>query len=197
MITQTKETLAEMTPQKALDLLKQGNQRFVEKVKEQRDLNEQVAITSSGQYPFGVVLGCVDSRVPLELVFDLGIGDVFGIRIAGNFVNEDILGSMEFACKVVGSKQILVLGHTSCGAVKGAYDNVELGNLTGLVNKIKPAVVAAGSDASVDEIARKNVELTIEEIYQKSPILKEMAEKGEIGISGGMYDVSTGEVTFL
>jgi carbonic anhydrase len=186
-----------MTPKKALNLLKEGNQRFVKKTNEQRDLHEQVVITSSGQYPFGVVLGCVDSRVPLELVFDLGIGDIFGVRIAGNFVNEDILGSMEFACKVVGSKQILVLGHTSCGAVKGAYDNVDLGNLTGLVNKIKPAVDAAGPDASVDQIARKNVELTIEQIYQKSPILKEMAEKGEIGISGGMYDVSSGEVTFL
>ena len=197
MKTQTKETLAAMTPEKALDLLKEGNQRFVKKKREKRDLLHQVEITSSGQYPFGVVLGCVDSRVPLEVVFDLGIGDIFGIRIAGNFVNEDILGSMEFACKVVGSKHILVLGHTSCGAVKGAYDAVELGNLTGLVNKIKPAVEAAGPDASIDQIAKKNVELTIEQIYQKSPILKEMAESGQIQISGGMYDVSSGQVTFL
>ena len=197
MKTQTKETLAAMTPEKALDLLKEGNQRFIKKKKEQRDLLEQVEVTSSGQYPFGVVLGCVDSRVPLEVVFDLGIGDIFGIRIAGNFVNEDILGSMEFACKVVGSKHILVLGHTSCGAVKGAYDGVELGNLTGLVNKIKPAVEAAGPDASLDKIAKKNVELTIEQIYQNSPILKEMSENGEIQISGGMYDVSSGEVSFL
>jgi len=197
MKTQTKDTMAEMTPQKALELLKEGNQRFVQKKKAERDLLAQVESTSSGQFPFGVVLGCVDSRVPLELVFDLGIGDIFGVRIAGNFVNEDILGSMEFACKVVGSKHILVLGHTSCGAVKGAYDAVELGNLTGLVNKIKPAVEAAGSDATLDEIARKNVELTIEEIYRKSPILKELAENGDIGISGGMYDVSSGEVTFF
>jgi len=197
MKTQSQETLAQMTPQKALDLLKEGNQRFVNQNEAERDLQAQVSETSSGQYPFAVVLGCIDSRVPLEHVFDLGIGDIFGIRIAGNFVNEDILGSMEFAAKVVGSKYILVLGHTSCGAVKGAYDGVELGNLTGLVNKIKPAVEAAGPDASIDQIARKNVELTIAQIQEKSPILKEMAEKGEIGISGGMYDVSSGEVTFF
>lgn len=196
MKTQSAETLAQMTPQKALELLKEGNQRFVASQKSDRDLLGQVSQTSSGQYPFAVVLGCIDSRVPLELVFDLGIGDIFGVRIAGNFVNEDILGSMEFAAKVVGSKQILVLGHTSCGAVQGAYDGVELGNLTGLVNKIKPAVEAAGPDANIDQIAKKNVELTIAQIYAQSPILKEMAEKGEIGISGGMYDVSSGEVTF-
>ncbi len=197
MNTQTKDTLAKMTPEKALNLLKEGNQRFVAKKKEQRDLLEQVAQTSSGQYPFAVVLGCVDSRVPLELVFDLGIGDIFGVRIAGNISNEDILGSMEFATKVVGSKHILVLGHTSCGAVKGAYDAVELGNLTGLVNKIKPAVEAVGPEGTVDEIAQKNVELTIEEILKNSPLLKEMADNGEIGISGGMYDVSTGKVSFF
>lgn len=197
MNTQTQETLAKMTSEKALNLLQEGNQRFVAKKKEQRDLLEQVAETSAGQFPFAVVLGCVDSRVPLELVFDLGIGDIFGIRIAGNISNEDILGSMEFATKVVGSKHILVLGHTSCGAVKGAYDSVELGNLTGLVNKIKPAVEAVGLDGSVDEIAKKNVELTIKEILMNSPLLKEMVDNGEIGISGGMYDVSTGKVTFL
>ncbi len=197
MKTQTKDTLAEMTPNQALELLKQGNQRFIAMKQEKRDLLGQVAATSSGQYPFAVVLGCVDSRVPLELVFDLGIGDIFGVRIAGNISNEDILGSMEFATKVVGSKHILVLGHTSCGAVKGAYDAVELGNLTGLVNKIKPAVEAVGRDGGVDEIAKKNVELTIEDILENSPILKGMVESGEIGISGGMYDVSSGEVTFL
>jgi len=197
MKTQTKDTLAEMTPNKALELLKDGNQRFIAMKQEKRDLLGQVAATSSGQYPFAVVLGCVDSRVPLELVFDLGIGDIFGVRIAGNISNEDILGSMEFATKVVGSKHILVLGHTSCGAVKGAYDAVELGNLTGLVNKIKPAVEAVGRDGGVDEIAKKNVELTIEDILENSPILKGMVESGEIGISGGMYDVSSGEVTFL
>jgi len=142
MITQSKQTLEEMTPEKALELLKTGNQRFLEKKQQKRNLLEQTSITSSGQYPFAVILGCVDSRVPPELVFDLGIGDVFSIRIAGNFVNEDILGSMEFAIKVVGSKHIVVLGHTSCGAIQGAKDQVELGNLTGLVNKLQPAVEA-------------------------------------------------------
>ena len=200
MNTQTKETLDQMTPEKALDLLKEGNQRFLEKKQADRNLLEQTEITSSGQYPFAVILGCVDSRVPPELIFDLGIGDVFSIRIAGNFANEDILGSMEFATKVVGSKHILVLGHTSCGAVQGAMDDVELGNLTGLVRKIQPAVEAANqeiSDPGVNEIAEVNVKLTIEEIKAKSPILKEMVEKNEIGLSGAMYDVATGKVEFL
>lgn len=202
MLTQTKQTLSAMTPDKALEMLKAGNQRFVENKQEKRSYSEQIAQTSEGQYPFAVVLGCVDSRVPPEVVFDLGIGDVFGIRIAGNFVNEDILGSMEFATKVVGSKHILVLGHTSCGAIQGAKDQVELGNLTGLVNKLQPAVKAAkesskDDDLDINDIAEMNVQLTIEQIKQQSPILHELWENGEIGISGGMYDVSTGEVTFL
>jgi carbonic anhydrase len=203
MQTQTKETLAAMTPEKALSLLKDGNQRYLENKKLDRDLLQQVAQTGSGQFPFAVVLGCVDSRVPPELVFDLGIGDIFSIRIAGNFVNEDILGSMEFACKVVGSKHILVLGHTSCGAIQGAYDDVELGNLTGLLSKIKPAVDAVKGSTQetepvdINQISKKNVELTIEEIKNRSSILNEMLEKGEIGISGGMYDVTTGEVSFF
>jgi carbonic anhydrase len=203
MQTQTKETLAAMTPEKALSLLKEGNQRYLENKKLDRDLLQQVAQTGSGQFPFAVVLGCVDSRVPPELVFDLGIGDIFSIRIAGNFVNEDILGSMEFACKVVGSKHILVLGHTSCGAIQGAYDDVELGNLTGLLSKIKPAVDAVKGSTQetepvdINQISKKNVELTIEEIKNRSSILNEMLEKGEIGLSGGMYDVTTGEVSFF
>jgi carbonic anhydrase len=203
MQTQTKETLAPMTPEKALSLLKVGNQRYLENKKLDRDLLQQVAQTGSGQFPFAVVLGCVDSRVPPELVFDLGIGDIFSIRIAGNFVNEDILGSMEFACKVVGSKHILVLGHTSCGAIQGAYDDVELGNLTGLLSKIKPAVDAVKGSTQetepvdINQISKKNVELTIEEIKNRSSILNEMLEKGEIGLSGGMYDVTTGEVSFF
>jgi carbonic anhydrase len=200
MITQSKQTLDEMTPEKALELLKAGNQRFLEKKQEQRDLLEQTSITSSGQYPFAVILGCVDSRVPPELVFDLGIGDVFSIRIAGNFVNEDILGSMEFATKVVGSKHILVLGHTSCGAIQGAKDQVELGNLTGLVNKLQPAVNAISEiseDPDVNQIAEMNVKMTVEDIKEKSPILKELVDQGEISISGAMYDVKTGEVRFL
>lgn len=203
MKTQTKEILNTLTPQKALDLLKEGNQRFLDNQKADRNLLEQVDQTSTGQYPFAVVLGCIDSRVPPELVFDLGIGDIFSIRIAGNFVNEDILGSMEFACKVVGSKQILVLGHTSCGAVQGALDDVELGNLTSLVGKIKPAVdaVKRASDQEsyppVDQVAEMNVKMTIDQILQKSPILKAMFDDQEIGISGAMYDVASGKVSFL
>jgi carbonic anhydrase len=203
MKTLTKERLVTMTPQEALDLLKEGNQRFLYNQKAGRNLLEQVNQTSTGQFPFAVILGCIDSRVAPELVFDLGIGDVFSIRIAGNFVNEDILGSMEFACKVIGSKQILVLGHTSCGAVQGALDDVELGNLTQLVSKIKPAVDAAkreldqNSNPSVDRVAEINVNTTIDQILQRSPILKEMLDNQEIGISGAMYDVASGKVSFL
>jgi len=202
MNTQTQETLSTMTPTKALNLLKKGNQRFLKNEPADRNnLLTQVKETSDGQFPFGIVLGCIDSRVPAETVFDLGIGDIFNIRIAGNIVNEDILGSMEFATKVIGSKHILVLGHTSCGAVQGAIDNVELGNLTGLVNQIKPAVGAAkkkaGADFTVDAAAEENVNLTIANILENSPIIKELYENGQVGISGGMYDVSTGEVAFF
>ncbi|KAA3645488.1 MAG: carbonic anhydrase [Chloroflexi bacterium] len=203
MQTQTKETLAAMTPDKALALLKEGNQRFVNGQAEERQLMQQMTETSEGQYPFAVVLGCVDSRVPPELVFDLGIGDIFGVRIAGNFVNEDILGSMEFATKVVGSKLILVMGHTSCGAIQGAMDDVELGNLTGLVGKLKPAVAAYRSSSGeenrsgINEIAKLNVEMTIEDIKKRSPVLKELVDNGEIAIAGAMYDVASGKVDFL
>lgn len=203
MFTQTKDTLNAMTPEKALLILKEGNLRFVENQVADRNLMEQIDQTSQGQFPFAVVLGCIDSRVPPELVFDLGIGDIFSIRIAGNIINQDILGSMEFATKVVGSKQILVLGHTSCGAVQGALDDVELGNLTGLVGKIKPAVettkqsLAIGDEIKVDQVAENNVKMTIEQIKEKSPILKELFENNEIGITGAMYDVSTGKVSFL
>jgi carbonic anhydrase len=203
VLTQTKETLNAMTPEKALSILKEGNCRFTENRVEKRDLLAQMDQTSEGQFPFAVVLGCIDSRVPPELVFDLGIGDIFGIRIAGNFINEDILGSMEFAAKVIGSKQIVVLGHTSCGAVQGALDDVELGNLTGLVGKIKPAVETvkkrskSETQIAVDDVAEVNVKMTIEQIKQRSPILKEMLENNEIGITGAMYDVSTGRVSFL
>ena len=203
MKTQTKETLNEMTADKALELLKDGNKRFVQKQNAKRDLMEQVEQMGPAQFPFAVVLGCIDSRVPPELIFDLGIGDVFSIRIAGNFVNPDILGSMEFACKVIGSKHILVLGHTSCGAIQGAYDDVKLGNLTGLLENLKPAVLdvqkSSGreNDISIDEIAEANVRLTIEQILEQSPILKEMADLKEIKISGAMYDVKSGVVSFL
>lgn len=203
MQTQTKETLKAMTPEKAFSLLKEGNQRFVESRGEKRNLMDQMIQTSEGQYPFAVVLGCVDSRVPPELIFDLGIGDIFSIRIAGNIVNEDILGSMEFASKVVGSKHILVMGHTGCGAIQGAHDDVELGNLTGLLSKLKPAVEAVKkssvqeTEVDVNQIAEVNVRMVIHQIEQQSPILKQMLDNGEIGISGAMYDVATGKVSFL
>ena len=203
MKTQTKETLNEMTPDKALELLKDGNKRFIRRQNEKRDLIEQVEQTSPAQFPFAVVLGCIDSRVPPEIIFDLGIGDVFSIRIAGNFVNPDILGSMEFACKVVGSKHILVLGHTGCGAIQGAYDDVKLGNLTGLLENLKPAVMEVQTSSrqensiSIDEIAETNVRLTIEQILKQSPILKEMVDLKEIKITGAMYHVDSGVVSFL
>jgi carbonic anhydrase len=192
-----------MTPQQALDRLKAGNKRFIENRQAKRDFSRQVLDTSAGQFPYAVVLGCIDSRVPPELVFDLGIGDVFTARIAGNFVNDDILGSMEFATKVVGAKLILVLGHTMCGAIQGAYDNVELGNLTGLVDKLKPAIAAVANTNStkekldIDEIAAINVRMTMEAIKERSPIIKELWEAGEIAIEGAMYDVSSGQVSFL
>ena len=200
---QTQSTLSEMTPGKALNLLKEGNQRFLEGQKAERNLLEQMAITSKGQFPFAVVLGCIDSRVPPELIFDLGLGDIFSIRIAGNFVNQDILGSMEFACKVVGSKLILVLGHTSCGAIRGAYEELEMGNLTGLLEKLKPAVDALTKDSdrkdsvSLDKIAEVNVKLAVEQIKQQSPMLKAMLDSEMIGISGAMYEVESGKVSFI
>ncbi len=200
---QTQSTLSEMTPDKALNLLKEGNQRFLEGQKAERNLLEQMAITSKGQFPFAVVLGCIDSRVPPELIFDLGIGDIFSIRIAGNFVNQDILGSMEFACKVVGSKLILVLGHTSCGAIRGAYEELEMGNLTGLLEKLKPAVDALTKDSdhkdsvSLDKIAEVNVKLAVEQIKQQSPMLKAMLDSEMIGISGAMYEVESGKVSCI
>jgi carbonic anhydrase len=192
-----------MTPQEALKRLQSGNLRFVQNRQETRDLTRQVRETSTGQSPFAIVLGCIDSRVPPELVFDQGIGDIFTVRIAGNFVNDDILGSMEFATKVVGAKLILVLGHTRCGAIQGAYNEVELGNLTALLAKLKSAVeVVVGAKLSeaeidLDEIAALNVRLTIEEIKQQSPILRELSEAGEIAIEGAMYDVFNGQVSFL
>ncbi len=207
MKAHTKETQASITPDSAMQLLKEGNTRFQEKTKVNRDLMEQVKDTSQGQYPFATILSCIDSRVSSELIFDQGIGDVFSARIAGNFVNDDILGSMEFACKLAGTKLILVLGHTACGAVKGACDDAKLGNLTGMLSKIKPAVngVSSPEDASlrnssnidfVNEVAKKNVELTIDKIVEDSPVLAEMQTNGEIKIVGGMYDINSGAVHF-
>ena len=207
MKAHTKETQATMTPEKAIQFLKEGNIRFQNNLKANRNLLEQVNDTSDGQFPFATILSCIDSRVSAELVFDQGLGDIFSVRIAGNFVNEDILGSMEFACKLAGTKLIVVLGHTSCGAVKGACDHAEMGNLTKLIQKITPAVnaVKEPQDESlrnssnlefVDNVAAKNVHLTIERIHKESPILSEMEKNGEIKIIGGMYDIKSGAVTF-
>ncbi|MDB2702526.1 carbonic anhydrase family protein [Flavobacteriaceae bacterium] len=207
MKAHTKDTQAIMTPQTSLTALKEGNERFLNGNQISRNLNAQVEETSTGQYPFATVLHCIDSRVSAEHIFDQGIGDLFSIRIAGNFVNEDILGSMEFACKLAGTKVLVVLGHTACGAVKGACDHARMGNLTSLINKLEPAVEAVSSPADesertsanidfVNAVATKNVEMTIEDIRSKSPILKEMEDNGEIKIVGGMYDIATGKVSF-
>ena len=203
----TKETQAALNPKIAIDLLKEGNSRFMSNTAVKRDLLDQVSDTSTGQYPFATILSCIDSRVSSELIFDQGIGDIFSARVAGNFVNEDILGSMEFACKLAGTKVIVVLGHTSCGAVKGACDDAKMGNLTKLIEKITPAVnaVSEPKDTSlrnsknldfVDSVSKKNVELTIDRIHAESPILTEMENSGEIKIVGAMYDINTGAVNF-
>lgn len=208
MKAQTKETQAIMTPDTSLQVLKDGNERFMNNTQITRDLLDQVSDTSTGQYPYATILSCIDSRVSSELIFDQGIGDIFSVRIAGNFVNEDILGSMEFACKLAGTKLVVVLGHTACGAVKGACDHARLGNLTALINKIEPAVEAVTEPADeslrnskniefVNNVAVKNVEMTIENIRTQSPVLAEQERNGEIKIVGGMYDINTGKVTFL
>ena len=207
MKAHTKETQDLMTPSLALDALKDGNDRFLKGNQVTRNLNAQVDETSGGQYPFATVLHCIDSRVSAEHVFDQGIGDLFSIRIAGNFVNEDILGSMEFACKLAGTKVLVVLGHTACGSIKGACDHARLGNLTSLINKLEPAVDAVDSPAEADlrnssnidfvnGVAAKNVLMTIDNIRSQSPILKEMEADGAIKIVGGMYDIATGNVNF-
>ena len=208
MNAQTKASQDAISPAKALELLKEGNQRFTAKKQVERDLTLQVEQTSTGQFPFATVLSCIDSRVPAELVFDQGIGDIFSVRIAGNFVNSDILGSMEFASKLAGTKLILVLGHTACGAVKGACDHAELGNLTGMLDNIAPAIDAITEPTDAEErtsanidfvnaVGTKNVELTIDRIHEESPVLAEMEQAGEIQIVGGMYDIATGKVNFL
>ena len=204
--TQTKEIQSNMTPNKALAILMAGNQRFQNNLKANRDLLKQVEASKDGQYPFAVILSCIDSRVSSELIFDQGVGDIFSIRIAGNFVNEDILGSMEFACKVAGSKLIVVLGHSKCGAIKGVCDGVKLGNLTTMLSKLKPAVDAVEHPAEkrnsqdpvfVEKVTHTNVSLTIENIKKQSPVLKELLDDGEIDIVGAMYDVENGKVAFL
>lgn len=203
MRTQTKEIQENLTPKDALRVLVEGNKRFMQNVKTQRNLKEQVLETSVGQYPFAVILSCIDSRVPAELVFDQGIGDIFSVRVAGNIINEDILGSMEYACKVAGSKIVVVLGHTKCGAVTAACRNVELGNITTLLQKIKPAVDIIRTekeemtDKAIEKVSVKNVQLSIDRIRNESPILSEMEQKGEIEIVGAVYSVLSGEVEFF
>lgn len=203
MQTLTKEIQENLTPAEARRLLVEGNSRFVKNEKTQRDLKTQVIETSKGQFPFAVVLSCIDSRVPAELVFDQGIGDIFSVRVAGNIVNEDVLGSMEYGCKVAGSKIVVVMGHTKCGAVTAACNHVELGNITPLLEKIQPAVnsIRDGEEAmdeiSIEEVAIENVKMSIAQIRKESPILAEMEEAKEIEIVGAIYSVSTGKVTFL
>jgi carbonic anhydrase len=205
MRTHNKESQASVTPNMALQFLKEGNDRFVQNLKAHRNLLEQINDTRDGQWPFAVILSCIDSRTSAELIFDQGLGDVFSIRIAGNIVNTDILGSMEFACKVAGSKLIVVLGHSKCGAVKGACDHVEMGNLTELLSKIQPAVYQeketiearnAGNSTFVENVASINVKRSVTNIMERSPVLKQMIENGEIGIVGGMHNIETGMVEF-
>ena len=205
MKTITKEMQKSITPKKAVELLKEGNKRFVQNLKINRNLLQQANETTDGQYPFAAILSCIDSRTSAELIFDQGLGDIFSIRIAGNILNEDIVGSMEFACKVAGSKLIVVLGHTNCGAVKGACDHVELGNLTGLLDKIQPAIdketTETERNASNPDFVQKVTELNVKEvttlIIEKSPILREMINERSIGVIGGVHDISTGEVIFF
>ena len=205
MKTLNKELQASITPRKALEILKEGNTRFVQNLKAHRDLLEQANDTRDGQWPFAVILSCIDSRTSAELIFDQGLGDIFSVRIAGNIVNTDILGSMEFACKVAGSKLVVVLGHSKCGAVKGACDHVEMGNLTELLSKIQPAVYqenetltnrTASNASFVENVAKINVKRNVKNIIQRSFILEQMIENGEIGIVGAMHDLETGNVTF-
>ena len=204
-LVMTKEAQASITPQKALDMLKEGNARFVEGRMLHRDYTRKIRLTSEGQYPFAVVLGCLDSRQASEILFDQGIGDLFIARVAGNVLNDDILGSLEFATKVAGAKLIAVVAHTNCGAVKGAVDGVELDHLTGLLEKIKPAIKASNPSgekrtskdlAFVDSVAAENARLVAADIRERSKILRELIDAGNLKIVSAMYDISTGKVAF-
>lgn len=205
MKTLNKELQSQITPRKALELLKEGNHRFINNLKASRNLLQQVNETRDGQWPFATILSCIDSRTSAELIFDQGLGDIFSVRIAGNIVNTDILGSMEFACKVAGSKLIVVLGHSKCGAVKGACDHVEMGNLTELLSKIQPAVYQESTTTSerssknaefVENVSTINVKRNVKNIIERSFVLEQMVEEGSIGIVGAMHDIETGNVTF-
>ena len=205
MKTLTKEMQQKITPDMAFDLLKEGNKRFINNLKANRNLLQQANETSDGQHPFAIILSCIDSRTSAELIFDQGLGDIFSVRIAGNIINEDILGSMEFACKVAGSKIIVVLGHSKCGAVQGACNHVEMGNLTSLLAKIRPSIDDektvteernADNPEFVEKVTKVNVKRVMKEIVERSPIIKEMLEKNEIKLIGGYHELSTGEVNF-
>ena len=200
MSTLTKEIQDSISPNKAVEMLKEGNQRFLDKKEQVRDLHVQVQNTSDGQFPYAVVLSCIDSRVPVELVFDQGVGDIFSARVAGNIINEDILGSIEYACGVAGSKAILVLGHTKCGAVTAACKGVELGNITALLSKVKPAIAnvqETAGEVEVEEVTKANVNQSIKEIRENSSMLADLETEGKIKIFGAVYHVEDGRVSYL
>ena len=200
MSTLTKEIQDSISPNRAVEMLKEGNQRFLDKNELDRDLHLQVSQTSSGQFPYAVVLSCIDSRVPVELLLDQGVGDIFSARVAGNIINEDILGSIEYACGVAGSKAILVLGHTKCGAVTAACKGVELGNITALLSKVKPAIAnikQRDGEVEVEEVTKANVHQSIKEIREKSSILADLETEGKIKIVGAVYHVEDGRVSYL
>ena len=200
MSTLTKEIQDSISPNRAVEMLKEGNQRFLDKNEQDRDLHLQVSQTSSGQFPYAVVLSCIDSRVPVELVLDQGVGDIFSARVAGNIINEDILGSIEYACGVAGSKAILVLGHSKCGAVTAACKGVELGNITALLSKVKPAIAnikLRDGEVEVEEVTKANVHQSIKEIREKSSILADLETEGKIKIVGAVYHVEDGRVSYL
>ncbi|GEP95135.1 carbonic anhydrase family protein [Chitinophaga cymbidii] len=205
MKAHNKTSQSSLTPHTALEYLREGNERFVSNLRINRNLLQQVNETKEGQWPFAAVVSCMDSRTSAELIFDQGLGDIFSIRLAGAVISDNVLGSLEYACKVAGSKIIVVLGHTHCGAIKGACDGVEMGNLTGLLNKIRPAVIqektikgdrTSNNHAFVDAVTHLHTERSVQQVLEQSAILQDMVEKGEVGIIGAVYDVETGVVTF-
>ena len=202
----TKQTQATTTPKMALQFLREGSYRFINNLKAHRNLLQQVNETRDGQFPFATILSCIDSRTGAELIFDQGLGDIFSIRLAGNIVSDAVLGSMEFACKIAGSKLVVVLGHTKCGAIKGACDGVQLGNLTTLLNWIQPSVYlersvqdhrTSSNPEFVDKVTRIHVRRSVESIIERSMVLRELIEQGQVGLIGAIYDVETGAVEFL
>lgn len=205
MRTMDEETQRNLTPQKALQILKEGNNRFVNNLKADRNHLQQINDTRDGQWPFAVILSCIDSRTPAELIFDQGLGDIFSVRVAGNVINDDVLGSLEYACKIAGSKMVVVLGHTKCGAIKGACDGVQMGHVSTLLNKIQPAIYGettitehrdSSNEAFLNAVTQLNMERSVKMILEQSAILREMIHAGEVGIIGAVYDVETGHVEF-